>query len=344
MPPTSLENRIQTVCLLILTTIATASALYWLAPVMIPFVLAVFLAFGLMPFIDLQVRYLRAPRSVAVVATILLGFVILNVIATLISTSLAQLAANADSYQERFTLLVQRASSALPLDQLGVDLKNFGNPFGTIQATTVGGALVQVMSTLLNVISKGFLVLVFLFFLLIGGSAAEGSIGGVWDEVRSKIQRYIVTKTITSAATGIAVGTILAVLGIDLAMVFGLFAFLLNFIPSIGSIVATLLPLPVVLFSPDVTTTTAVLAITLPTLVQIVIGNFIDPRMVGESLDLHPVTILLSLIFWGMIWGLVGMFLAVPIVAIMKLFFERLELTAPIANLLAGRLRAREPA
>jgi AI-2 transport protein TqsA len=343
MNRTQLETRIQTVCLLILATIATASALYWLAPIMIPFVLAVFLAFGLMPFIQLQMRYLRVPRAVAVIATLLLGFVILNAVTTLISTSLAQLAAKSDIYQEQFTLLVERASSALPLEQFGVDPESFANPLSAIPTKTVGGMLVQVMSTLLNVVSKGFLVLVFLFFLLIGSEGAGRSAGGVWDEIRGKIQRYIVTKTIISGATGITVGTVLAVLGIDLAMVFGFFAFLLNFIPSIGSGIATLLPLPVVLFSPDVTATTAVLAIALPALIQVVIGNFIDPRVMGESLDLHPVTILLALIFWGMIWGLVGMLLAVPLIAILKMLFERLELTAPIAHLLAGRLGAIQP-
>jgi AI-2 transport protein TqsA len=343
MNPTQIETRIQTVCLLILTTIATATALRWLAPVMIPFVLAVFLAFGVTPFIQLLMRYLKVPRSLAVVATLLAGVVILNLIATLISTSLTQLAANADSYQEQFTLLVERASSALPLEELGVEPESFADPLSTIPTKTVGGMLVYVMSTLLNVVSKGFLVLVFLFFLLIGGQEVQRSAGGVWEEVGTRIQRYIVTKTIMSGATGIAVGSILGVLGIDLAMVFGFFAFILNFIPSLGSLVATLLPLPVILFSPDVTATTAVLAIALPAAVQVVIGNFIDPRVMGESLDLHPVTILLALIFWGMIWGLVGMLLAVPLVAILKLLFERLEITAPLGNLLAGRLGASAP-
>jgi AI-2 transport protein TqsA len=343
MNPTQLESRIQTVCLLVLTTIATASALYWLAPIMIPFVLAVFLAFGVTPFIQLLMRYLKVPRALAVVATLLLGFVILNLIATLISTSLSQLAANADSYQKQFTLLVERASDALPLERLGIDPESLADPLATIPTRTVGGMLVQVMNTLLNVVSKGFLVLVFLFFLLIGAGGAGPAAGGVWEEVAAKIERYIVTKTIISGATGIAVGSILGVLGIDLAMVFGFFAFILNFIPSIGSLIATLLPLPVVLFSPDVTPTTAVLAIALPAAVQVVIGNFIDPRVMGESLDLHPVTILLALIFWGMIWGIVGMLLAVPLIAVMKMLFERLEITAPLAQLLAGRLRALGP-
>jgi len=115
-------------------------------------------------------------------------------------------------------------------------------------------------------------------------------------------------------------------------------AFLLNFIPSIGSIVATLLPLPVVLVSPDVSGLTIILALVLPGAVQMFIGNVVEPKVMGDELDLHPVTILLSLMIWGAIWGIVGMLLATPIVAVMKIFFERSELTRPVADLLAGRL------
>jgi AI-2 transport protein TqsA len=121
-------------------------------------------------------------------------------------------------------------------------------------------------------------------------------------------------------------------------MVFGLLAFLLNFIPSIGSIIATVLPLPVVLMSPDITPSVAVLAIALPGGVQFTIGTLLSPKVMGDSLELHPVTILLALTVWGSIWGIVGMLLATPITAVMKMLFERLELTRPIARLMAGRI------
>jgi AI-2 transport protein TqsA len=159
-------------------------------------------------------------------------------------------------------------------------------------------------------------------------------------EIESRIKRYILTKALVSALTGVLVGTVLVVLGIDLALVFGLFAFLLNFIPSVGSIVSTLLPLPVVLVSPDVAATTAMLAIALPAVIQFAIGSVIEPKIMGGSLDLHPVAILLALILWGMLWGIIGMLLATPITAVMKILFEKMEHTAPIAELLAGRLDA----
>ena len=155
-------------------------------------------------------------------------------------------------------------------------------------------------------------------------------------EIELRIKGYIVTQTLISGATGILVWLILAYLGVDLALVFGLFTFLLNFIPSIGSVIAVLLPLPVVLVSPDITTTQAVLAIAVPGAIQLFIGNIIAPKVLGEALDLHPVAILLALMFWGALWGIVGMLLATPITAILKILMERFDLTEPLARMLSA--------
>jgi hypothetical protein len=215
------EARIQTVSLLVLATIATATALYWLAPVMIPFVLALFLAMGLAPLIDLQIRYLKSPRPLAVLTTFLVGLLILYLLATLVAASIAQLSSNAGAYQEQITGLWHRVIQSVPFERFGMDPEDVAGTLPVDPGKVVGGTLVGLTKALVDLISKGFLVLVFLFFLLSGGGAAR-NLPGVWSEVTSKIQRYIVTKAVISAATGLAVGTVLAVLGVDLAMVFGL--------------------------------------------------------------------------------------------------------------------------
>ena len=95
-----------------------------------------------------------------------------------------------------------------------------------------------------------------------------------------------------------------------------------------------------VLVDPEVGATTAILAIAVPAGIQIVLGSLVEPRIIGNSLDLHPVTILLALIFWGTMWGVIGMLLAAPITAILRILLEKLEITAPIGRLLAGRVDA----
>ena len=334
MDPTRHEYRIQTICLLIVSTVAVAAALYWLRPVLVPFVLAVFIAYGLLPLVEFQVHRLRLPYLVAVASTLVIGVLILGSLGLLISTSVSQLQANAAAYQQQIELLGAKVSALLPAGTFRAE----GNPFAQLPLGNISGVLLQTTNAIVGLLSQGLLVLIFVLYLLLGGARQKA--GGVWAEIETRIEHYIVTKALISLATGVLVGLTLAVLGVDLALVFGLLAFLLNFIPSVGSIIATLLPLPVVVVSPDISATTAILAILLPSLIQIIIGNIIEPKVMGEALDLHPIVILMALIVWGMLWGVVGMLLATPMTAILKILFERLEPMAPVAQVLAGRLDA----
>jgi AI-2 transport protein TqsA len=278
---------------------------------------------------------LRVPRWVAVFLTLVLAVAILTLLGVMLTTSATRLAANAGNYQAQVRSLIDAALARLPMiEQFGFD----PDEVIRLPLTTISTVAVGLTNAIVSLVSQGSVVLIFLLFLLLGGSTREAPAGGMWGEAEGRVQRYLVFKFILSGVTGVLVGTILAFLGIDLAMAFGLMAFLLNFIPSIGSIVATLLPLPVVLVSADISVTTAVLAILLPGAVQMLIGNVIEPKLMGDELDLHPVTILLGLMIWGALWGIVGMLLATPITAVMKIMFEKMELTRPIANLLAGRM------
>jgi AI-2 transport protein TqsA len=331
---TTAEQRIRTICLLLITTVIVGAALRWLSPVMIPFVLSVFLALALSPLVDFQVDRLKMPRGLAVFGAFVLALVILGLFGYLITSAAVKVAANAGEYQAQFSMMVQRVADALPLESMGIDLDNLMS----VPISAVGSMLVTTTNALVGIVSNGMLVAIFVVFMLIGGGVAASRPTGTWAEVEAQTKRYIVFKALLSAATGIAVGGILSLLGVELALVFGLFAFLLNFIPSIGSIIATLLPLPVVLMSPNLSMTSAILAIAIPGAIQFSVGNVIEPKVMGDELDLHPVTILLTLIVWGMLWGIIGMLLATPITAVMKILFSKNEITAPIADIMAGRL------
>jgi AI-2 transport protein TqsA len=122
-----------------------------------------------------------------------------------------------------------------------------------------------------------------------------------------------------------------------MAWLFGLLVFLLSFIPNIGSIVATLLPIPVAVTQfQDPWMVLAVVAI--PGAIHMTLGNLVAPRLMGRDLELHPVTVLVALAFWGLLWGIAGMVMAVPIVAILRIVLLRFETTRSLAELLAGRL------
>ena len=340
MDVTQGEQRVQTVCLLLLTAAVTAASLYWLQPVMIPFVMALLFALSLSPLIDLQMRYLRAPRVVALIGTFLLGFLVLIFVGAVVSNSVDQLSGNAQAYREQLDSVLHSAAQRLPLERFGIDPSAGVGNLVKVPAKTVGDLFLGTTNAIVDVLSRGLLVLIFLLFLLTGEGFSKRSEATTSDQVATQIKRYILAQVVISATTGILVGLTLALLGVDLALLFGFLVFLLNFIPTVGSIVATLLPLPVVLMSPDATMTTVVLVLAIPGLIQLVIGNVIAPKVLGETLDLHPVTILLALIFWGMLWGIPGTLLATPITAIMKMMFARMELTAPLSNWMAGRFDA----
>ena len=151
----------------------------------------------------------------------------------------------------------------------------------------------------------------------------------------------VLLKFFISFANGVISAGVYYMLNVDLAMVFGVFHFVLNWIPHVGPIVATLLPLPVVLVSRDNSAVQVFLSLLFPGLAHFLLGHLLEPRLVGDSLDLHPITVLLCLIFWGMVWGIPGLVLAAPMTAALKIMCESIEVTAPFALLLAGQIEGR---
>ncbi len=212
------ERRIQTVCLLILTAVAIGTALYLLRPVLIPFVLAVFLVYCLTPAIDLQVNKWRVPRPLAVVSTIVLGCVLLSLMWLLVGASVSQMTANAAVYEEKFGNLITSATKFLAGQ--GIDTTQL---LGMLK-DTAGGLATGLISGIMSVLSNGLLVVIFMIFILAGKSSPAAASGSFREQVERGIKQYILTKVVVSATTGILVGLTLQLLGVELAMVFGLLA------------------------------------------------------------------------------------------------------------------------
>ena len=351
------EQRIQTICLLILTALGITGALYLFASVLIPFVLAIFLTLCLIPAIDVQMKLLRIPRRTAILTTVAIGCALLILGALVVTTAANQIVNSRDDYEDQFEALLLRARGLIPSDWYTGDPndpKRSGSspddpnepmrpasdpnePLIRIPTDTVRRVLTDTASSIMGVISNGLLVVIFMIFMVTGKGAYKAPPGSLWWEVESRIKRYVLTMMLTSGITGVLVGLVLTVLGVEFGWMFGFLAFLLNFIPNIGSIIATILPLPVALLDPELGMISKILVLVIPGGIQFVIGNLLQPKMMGESLDLHPVVVLLSLIFFGTIWGIIGMFLAVPITAVVKILLQRFGYTRAIADLISGK-------
>jgi len=333
------DRHARTVCLLIVTAIAVGLALSLLQPVLVPFFLALFLAYCLSPLIDAQRKHLGLPRGLAVAGAGIVGLLVLLLLGALAAACVSQIVANLETYQERLEELVRRLAEALPLDQLGLRADPEAGGLFVLSDSVRQRLLGWALGALTDLTSTTALVVIFMFFILLGRT--EGAIGptSLLGEIELRVRGYLLKMVGLAALTGVLVGLTLAALGVSFAWVFGFLTFLLNFIPNVGSIIATLLPLPVVLLTPDMPVAVQVLAVALPGAIQFVIGSFIQPRVLGRALNLHPVALLMALIFFGMIWGIMGAFLAMPITGAIKIVLDRMETTRPLANLLAGDLR-----
>ncbi len=334
------DRRVQTVCLMILTALALAGAMHLLRSVLVPFVLALFLAMALMPLVDLQMRRLRLPRFAAVIVALLVSVVVLAGFAVLVSYSVAEFARDPDAYRKPLAELTDKVFDALPLERLGIEREPSLREQLGITSESIGRLVLAATDAVAGGLSSAALVFILLCFMLFGGTGGGGRLSESWAEAVAQTRQYLVTKTGISLATGGLTWLVLWAFGVPMAMAFGLLAFLLNFIPSLGSIIATVLPMPVVLLTPGISAGEAVAVLAILAAVQITLGNVLEPRMMGKTANLHPITVMLALILWGILWGVVGTFLAVPVTAAMRIFLARSELTAPAARLMSGRLDA----
>lgn len=326
-------EKINNVCLVILASFAVTSGLIYTKTILVPFVISFFIFAVISPLFEYLRSKLNLPTFVALLLTTSLAFILFALILFFLVNSLENFFTSAHLYKEKLIQFVHwlgetAAKFGYQIDDnlLKEELKNL--PILSWAKNVTGG--------IVNLVGNGFLILIFTLFMLLGEGASNLS-NPIIQEMHLKISRYSLTKMLTSLATGLLVGLILWSVGVDLALMFLMLTILLNFIPSFGSIIATVLPLPIILLQFGFGWQFAVVLLG-SALVQISIGNVIEPKLMGESMDLHPIALMIFLMFWGLVWGVPGMFLAVPITAILKIVLARIETTKSIAEILAGRL------
>ena len=336
-----------TVSLMVLAALALAFVLSYTQSVTLSFVLAIFIATIVSPIVDYQVIRWRVPHAIAVAFAVIAAILLIGVLFYGIVWSATKIKATADAQSA--------AVNAIIVDPLFDKLADYNIK---IEKGKIANELFEVLPSLASqILNKSialmtftFFVLIFVMFLLAGRDPYAVKKKGLYEEIEKKIRSYINTKLLVSLVTGVLVWLSLKLLGMtDLAEVFGLLAFILNFIPSVGSVISTLLPIPLAivqfyaldgdgnaLYAHPNWRIAGVLFI--PGTIQMVIGNVVEPKMIGEGLQLHPITVVMDLAFWGFIWGPVGTLLAVPMTAVLKIVLLRFETSRPIGELLGGKL------
>ena len=317
------------------------------APFMLPLLLALFIALLSFPIVGFLCR--RGARlSLAVIGTVLLEAGILSVLGFMIAPSLNAFIAATPGYIEQLNDRIRDGIAGL--EARGLDLGEvfvFENIDPGQFVDVAGGLVRRTLTGVASAVSFSILVLFLLVFVLLEGGAMPLKLKSAFGD-RSKairyladvvhdVQRYLGVKTLISLATGIILGLFTWAIGLPYAAVFGLVAFMLNYIPAIGSILAAVptILVALLLFGPGRALIVAIGYI----LVNVLIGNVIEPTLMGRRFGLSTLVVFISLIFWGWVWGPLGMLLSVPLTMMIKIALEETE-ELQWAALLLGRTRA----
>mgnify|MGYP001811961012 FL=1 len=285
---------------------------------LVPFLLAVFLALiTVRPMLWLQ-RH-KVPSFLAVLMIVFGMMLVLGVLGSILGTSVADFTAALPFYQERLTDIVESTV------QLAFQLLDDDRPVPKFAELIDPGFAMGFAATILNalreVLTNTFLILFTMVFILLEASsfgtkarAAFGSGDDTFERPRLFLQnlgRYLGIKTTVSLATGFCAWLLAVWVGLDFPLLWGMLAFLFNYVPTIGSIIAAV---PAVLMAliqyglPEAGTTTIGFLV-----INLVFGNFIEPRLMGYGVGLSPLVVFVGLVFWGGVFGPVGMLLSVPL-------------------------------
>ncbi len=216
--------------------------------------------------------------------------------------------------------------------------------------TAVMGFVTTTVTGVIAVLGRGVIVVVTLTFILLEATELEHKLkvafgtdsqpAGPFAGAGEKVTRYLLIKTIVSAITGVAAGLLCRFAGLEFWVMWGVIAFMLNYIPTIGSILAAIPPMLLALVQIELGPTLGIGAGYV--IINVALGNFIEPRLMGQSLGLSPLIVFLSLVFWGWLWGPVGMLLCVPLTVMAKLVLESNDETRWLAVLLGSSREVRQ--
>lgn len=324
--------------IIVIGLVVIFSVLKELQHIFIPFVIAILLTFIFEP-LNQKLRSWKFPSFLAILVDILIVMLLTWGISNVILKSFKSFESAIPTYSEKLNNIISRTISSLGLTES--EVFDF-NILELAKELNVGGIAGGFFSSTLSIVSTTFFVLLFFVFVSSGynqifeavkdfyskrntifGSPSnnEEDVKDTFKNITSKVQHYILTKTLISFITSIIVGVILFFFDLDFLIVWIVLTLLLNFIPNIGSILAVLFPTVIALVQFE-SFGYALLIGGILAGSQNLIGNMIEPKIMGSTLGLNPIVILLSLLLWGYIWGIVGMFLAIPLTAVIKILIS----------------------
>ena len=328
-----------------LIIVAVVVVLIFAQSIIIPFVISLILWFMIrvLKQVLLKIKYIRSlPNWLLSIVSSVLLFGFLFSIVGLIMQNILQLSETLPIYESNLREIINKVNLQFNID-LGTLASNYAKK---VEFTKLLSAL---LSTFTSIFSNTFTILLYLIFMLLEERIFSLKIKAIYTnktqfqyvislitKIDKSIQRYISLKTIISLATGLASYFALVIIGVDVPVFWAFLIFIFNYIPTIGSIIATFFPAIFALlqfgaFGP------AILVLLIVGFIQVIVGNFVEPKVMGNTLNISPLVVLLALTLWGTIWGITGMLLSVPITVILIIIMSEIPSTRPLAILLSEK-------
>lgn len=323
--------------------------------VLIPIIIAIAIWFALNGMVDaIQKRTIggwQMPRGLAIIVAILLIFLVVVWIGTVFVVNMTTLVQDIPTYATNLAALAQSLPAGLLARLPAEYATDMSAGLGSLVQQATGGfsnVFSTVASSLSNILTQSVLIGIYVLFLFTEQGVFGTKIANMFPNgrqrtemeeilfsIKEQTQTYISIKALVSLITAVISLLIMLLFGLNHAIVWAILFFILNFIPNFGSIIAVLFPVVMAILQFGVLGTVVTLLLAL-FVVQMVIGYFVEPKMMGRSLNISPFVVLASLAIFGAIWGVVGMFLSVPLTVIVMIVCSHFDATRPIAILLSG--------
>ncbi len=328
--------------LVIIAVILSGAALRWMADIITPLLLAMFLAVMVDGFSRVIRRRLPAvPAGLAMLAAILISVLGFGLCAVIVAANTAGFLASLARSEPKINLMISQVARLLRV-------KGPGTIDHMLRHLDPGQYLGFVANGLESVVSNAIFVLVYLGFLIASRHAFERKVVRLFRQreerqealrvflrIRDGVERYLWIQTVTGLIIAVASWVLMAVLGLENALFWAFLIFVVNYVPIVGAVAAIVLPALFGLaqfngYAP------ALLLLGGLWLVTFLVGNILLPRMQGDSLNMDPLIVLLSLAFWGALWGLTGMFLSTPLTVLAMVILAQFDGSRWIAILLSA--------
>lgn len=331
---------------LIIATLLIIALIYG-KDLLIPFVLALlfwFLIRGIRNKGFRRIKFVRDyfPNWILTTLSSLAIFALLSVIVKMLVINIEELSKSLPTYESNINVITESINASFNIDLASL-LENF---LGDFDFT---GILSSVFSSLTDIFGNAFTIILYALFILLEEAVFPDKIKAMYsndesyqhtNDILKKIEKsvgsYLYLKTLISLLTGFLSWVALVSLNVEAPIFWAFLIFLLNYIPTIGSLIATIFPFVFALLQfGEIMPSLVVLGVV--GAIQLVVGNIIEPKVMGNSLNISSLVVILALSIWGALWGVTGMILSVPITVIMVIIFAEFKSTRPIALLLSEK-------